>query len=252
MTKSKLRAAFDAIRSGYSPDRVVADPQLNAAFISHCRALGCAEPAATLNRALLNLRKQGALRGIASAKTSFPDEDQYRFAVEIAVRFLERRDGVTLDEIICDPERATELDQLASNIAPGYAPLHYRWAAFNLRKAKRLAPEILGRVAPPIQVLTFRVSQIDLGAIPAGQGLYLFFARDRLLYVGEAADLRTRLRKHLDHSDRRELARWMWEFGTDDLHLEVQVLEDATATRVRKALELELIRSRQPTFNVQR
>ena len=44
----------------------------------------------------------------------------------------------------------------------------------------------------------------------------------------------------------------MWEFGTERLYIEVQVLERSTLSRVRKALELELIRSRQPILNVKR
>jgi len=250
--KSELRAAFEAARCGYSPDRVVADPDLNESFLAECRRLGLADPPATLNRALLNLRKGSALSGLKSRKTSFAKEDEYRFAAEIAARFIERRDSLSLDDVICDPVLVAEFDRFAADISPGYTPLQYRWAAFNLRKAKRLAPELLGRVAPPIRVLAFRAAELDLSQIPTEQGLYLFYARDRLLYVGEAQNLRLRLKRHLDHSDRREFARWLWEFGKDDLHVEIQVLEQITESKIRRALELELIRSRRPVFNVQR
>ncbi len=62
--------------------------------------------------------------------------------------------------------------------------------------------------------------------------------------------MRVRIKQHLDHSDRKELARWLWENGTEELRLEIQLLEPDTPTRVRKALEAELIRSRDPVFNV--
>jgi site-specific DNA-methyltransferase (adenine-specific) len=170
----------------------------------------------------------------------------------MAVRFMERRDGVTLDDIICDPELAAEFDQLAAAISPGFTPLEYRWAALNLRKASRLAPELLARVAPPVQVLTFPVSQIDLTALGPVPGLYLFFTPSICLYVGEAESLRNRIGKHLDHSDSKGLARWMWEQGIEQLFLEVQVLDVSVPQKVRRALELELIRSRNPLFNVKR
>lgn len=250
--KSALRDAFEASRQGYSADRVVADPDLNSAFFHECRLRGIESSDLELNKALLNLRKCGHLAGLKSKRTSFPNEDEYRFAAEIAARFLERKLHTSLDEIICDPAAAKELDEIAMSIAPGFAPVQYRWAALNLRKSKKLKPEILAHAVPPIEVLSFTVKGLRLDQIPANGGLYLFFARDKVLYVGEAENIRTRLKKHLDHSDRRELARWLWEFGIDDLFVEVQVLGPAATARIRRALELELIRSRQPVFNIQR
>jgi site-specific DNA-methyltransferase (adenine-specific) len=231
---------------------VVADATLNAAFLAECKRLGLAASPATLNRALLNLRKSGGLRRIRSARTSFLGEEQYHFAVEMAVRFMERRDGVSLDEIVCDPHLATELDALAGAISPGFTSLEYRWAALNLRKASRLSPELLARVAPPVRVLNFHVASLDLSQIPLEQGLYLFYTATNCLYVGEAESLFNRLKRHLEHSDNKGLAQWMWQEGNDRLFLEVQVLATNTPTRVRRALELELIRGRKPLFNVVR
>lgn len=250
--KSKLIAALDATCQGFSPDRVVADPDLNAAFLAEAGRLGLTAAAATLNRSLLNLRKAGDLRGRKSKKTSFVDEGDYRFAAEMAIRFLERRDGISLDSIICDPQLAAEFDAYAARIAPGYSPLQYRWAAFNLRKASRLKPELLARVAPPVAIAIHRIKDIDLTKIPAEQGLYIFFMTSGALYVGEAENLFKRLKKHLDHSDNKGLARWMWEHGMEDVHVEIQVLATETKTIVRRALETELIRSRSPLFNVTR
>lgn len=250
---SPLKDSFDAASRGYSTDRVVADPDLNERFIAECRRRGLSEPIADLNRKLLNLRKVGKLAGKKRAKrTHFSNEDEYRFAAEMTIRFLGRRDGTSLDVVICDPDRVQEFDDLCAQIAPGYTALQYRWAALNLRKAKKLKPELVARVAPPIDVFTLRVNEINVDRLPTSQGLYLFFASDELLYIGETENLRTRLKKHLDHSDNKGLARWMWEFGTETLHVEIQILEESTTTLVRKALELELIRSRDPIFNVQR
>jgi len=248
-----LVEAFDAVSEGYSTDRMVADPEFNQRFIAECRRHGLQDSVADLNRALLNLRKSGALAGRARSKrTHISDTDEYRFAAEIAVRFLERRDEISLDKIICDPDKAAEFDEVAERIAPGFSPLQYRWAALGLRKAKKLEPELVGRIAPPIHVINLSVSEIVPDELPVAQGLYLFIAAEQLLYVGETENLRKRLKKHLEHSDNKGLARWIWEFGIENLHLEMQILEDKTETRVRKALELELIRSRQPIFNVKR
>jgi hypothetical protein len=57
--------------------------------------------------------------------------------------------------------------------------------------------------------------------------------------------------KHLDHSDNKSLARWFWSNGFSRVHLELQILDETTTTKVRKALEAELIASRRPIFNIQ-
>ena len=122
--KTVITEAFDTVSEGFSSDRVVADPELNQRFISECRLRGLTNSTEDLNRALLNLRKAGGLTGRSRAKrTHFSNEDEYRFASEIAARFLERREGVSLDTIICHSDMVSEFDQVASRIAPGYSPL---------------------------------------------------------------------------------------------------------------------------------
>jgi hypothetical protein len=250
--RSKLIAAFEAVRNGNSVDRVVVDPELNAEFAVECQRLGLAGAPATLNRALVNLRKAGHLRGLKSRSPAPGDDDAYRFAAEIAARHMERRDGVTLDDILCDPALAAEFDKLAESISPEFSSLQYRWAALNLRKASRLSPELLARIAPPCEVHSLSIIGLSLDAVPNAQGLYLLHTRETSLYIGEAENLRNRIRKHLDHSDNKGLARWIWDQGTAELFLELQILPADTTQKVRRALERELIRSRKPTFNISR
>ena len=101
-------------------------------------------------------------------------------------------------------------------------------------------------------MVNIRVDEIVVDELPVSRGVYLFIGADQLLYVGETENLRARLKKHLDHSDNKGFARWIWEYGTESLHLEMQILDDQTEMRVRKALETELIRSRKPIFNIKR
>lgn len=250
--KAKIICAFEAVHAENSVDRVIADPRLNTAFVEECQRQGLDAAAATFNRALLNLRKAGSLRGLKSRSAPLGNDDSYRFAAEMAARHMERRDGVTLDDILCDPALAAEFDRLAACISPGFTPLQYRWSALNLRKARRLPPELLARVAPPQQILSLPVREVDLDSVPPKQGLYLFFTGNECLYVGEAENLRNRVAKHLDHSDNKGLARWLWDQGPDELFLELQILDSATTQKVRRALERELIRGRGPLFNVSR
>jgi GIY-YIG catalytic domain-containing protein len=250
--KDEIVEAFHQASQGFSPVRVVADPELNRAYLSECGRLGLDSDAAQLNRSLLNLRKRGALRGLSSRRTILKDQPDYRFAAEIAARFLEREIEITLDQIICDPRYAERFDEIARAIVPGGKSFEYRWAALNLRKQQRLKPEVLARVARPSSVLQFKVGSFSLDTVPRSPGLYLFYSSHATLYVGESDNLQNRIRKHLDHSDNKELARWLWEFGDAPLHLELQVFDKSITQRIRRALELELIRSRSPVFNVKR
>lgn len=250
--KDEILQAFHHARQGFSPDRVVADPELNRTYLRECDRLGLGSDAAKLNQSLLNLRKRGALRGLSSRRTLLKDQPGYRFAAEMAARFLERAHEITVDQMICDPQFAEQFDEIARTIVPGGTPLDYRWAALNLRKQQQLKPEVLARVARPEKVLRLQVAGLSLGTVPQGSGLYLFYSSQATLYVGEADNLQNRIRTHLDHSDNKMLARWLWEFGDASLHLELQVLDKSITQRIRRALELELIRSRQPLFNIRR
>jgi hypothetical protein len=156
---------------------------------------------------------------------------------------------MSLDDIICDPETAAELDRLAGEIAPGFDSLRYRWAALNLRKARKFRPEIVSRIAEFDDLRLGRLEEIDIESIPTRQGIYIFYSPTATLYIGESANLRKRLRKHVDHSDNKGLARWFWEHGMKDVRLELRPLPDNTTARVRRAVESELIASRHPLFN---
>jgi hypothetical protein len=246
-----LIEAFLTVPGTPSPDTVIADPELNRLFLQNCSSLGLSEPPELLNRSLLNSRKRGDLGGLRkSTRRILRNQGEFRFASEIAVRFLERRDNVTLDDIICSPERAAEFDELARQLSPGFTSFHYRCAALSLRKQRKLKPEMFARVVQSKLVVRKKVEELSLDELPSSQGLYIFYDCEQALYVGECENLRKRLRKHVEHSDNKNLAQWLWQHGVRDLHLEFHVLPEDTQARVRKALENELIVSRKPTFNV--
>lgn len=244
--------AFVEAHDGWSADRVIADPQINGKFIRACREHGLVDPTAELNLDLLSKRKRRGVLPPTTRPTTIRGQDEYAFASEIAIRSLERKHGTTLDRVLCDPELAQEFDYVASAIAPGFTPLEYRWTALGLRKTRKLRPEILGRVVPSEVIGPALVAPLDVSAIPKQQGIYVLSTREKVLYVGEAKSLQNRIKRHLDHSDNKQLARYIWAFGRDDLFIEYHVLPEHTRTDVRKAMELELIRSRRAEFNVQR
>jgi len=66
-------------------------------------------------------------------------------------------------------------------------------------------------------VKTFRAIELleTQLAVPDSPGIYVLRSEAGCLYIGEAENLRRRLAKHLDHSDRKLLARYFWEYGFD-------------------------------------
>ncbi len=248
----KILKAFRITSQGFSVDRVVADPKLNNKFLELCRKAGLHEPALVLNSTLLNARKSRRLSNYrASERTSFPNLEKYRFASEVAVRFLEMKYRVSLDQIICHPDLAKEFDETAARIAPGYTPLQYRWAALNLRKKRLLKPAPVGRLLRPKPRRLGLVSKLNVKKLPSKQGVYVFYTRKEALYVGQARDLRRRISQHLEHSDCKGLAWWFWENGFRKVFLDLYLLSSHADAEKRRALEREVIENLKPRFNLQ-
>jgi site-specific DNA-methyltransferase (adenine-specific) len=131
--------AFYSAHEGYSIDWLLANPQLQTAYHKNCRESGLIGGPADWNRELLRLRKTGGFpkRGqIKKIAVSEAELDRYNFGAEIAWRLTCDKYGApSLDEILCDQEKATYFDRAARRFAPGFEPQHYRWAALRLRKA---------------------------------------------------------------------------------------------------------------------
>jgi len=250
MTAQILRNAFLTVHGGFSTDRVIADPELNERYLKECREAGLEESDFSLNKALLNLRKSGQFSDLPRAKRTSFDDEEYRFAAEMAIRHLERRDSITLDDVLCDPQRAAEFDALCEELAPGFGSLRYRWCALNLRKQRKLSPELVAQVVGVIRAMRISKQELIPENLPTQHGIYLFLTASDVLYIGEASNLRTRLKKHLEHSDNKLLARWLWDNPNEELLIELQLLPEGTSTRVRRAVETELIHNRKPLFNI--
>jgi site-specific DNA-methyltransferase (adenine-specific) len=185
---------------------LLADPDLNAAFIAGCRAKGAEGTPCDWNRLLLRLRKSHGLPAreiLHKTRLSARDMDPYIFASEIALVQIALEHGageLTVDDMLCDPELAARFDAAAARHAPGFAPLAYRWAGLALRKRAHAVREHAAGFSR-------RFREIDLprartwplrGADLQGQpGVYLLRSGSRSdLYLGETTDLGRRLSVH--------------------------------------------------------
>jgi site-specific DNA-methyltransferase (adenine-specific) len=202
----RLVAAFRQASDGYSVDRVIADPVLNAAFIDECSKLELRGPPRDWNLGLLGLRKAGQGIDLAAAKRtelSWESMDPFLFASEIALRRMLDLGFPSLDHVLSDPIAVARFDDFARGLAPGFSSLQYRWAALRLRKAARLWRRSSERVDRPALQKTWRKIRLDKSSLPAVRstpGVYLLAPhRDdaKPVYIGETGDLFQRAERTL-------------------------------------------------------
>lgn len=211
LTMAGVVEAFAAAHRGYSADRVVVDPELNAEFTTACREKGLVGEPRSWNMLLFRLRKAGRLAAIPTTERTtlgWADCDAFLFASEIAWRILvDEERAASLDEILCDPLLADEFDRLAGQFAPGFGSYDYRRAALKLRKQSKLARVRAASLVPPTRFgKPVPLGEFDPSTAPANSGVYLLGDKSRKLYVGEAIDLHARLSRQFDR-DRCELWR---------------------------------------------
>jgi len=244
--------AFGEVRDGCSVDRVIADPQLDRRFLRRCRELGLAGVDYDLNWTLMNERKRGNLSHLPKTKRyTVKNIDEFEYASELAVRFLQEHKGVSLDRIICDPELVEEFDRYAAMLSPGFSPLEYRWGALRIRKAGRLGGKAENAGMIPQLDRLGRAASFRLGKVSAVGGLYLFSSKDERVYLGQTDNLRHRFERHMEVSASRGLPDWLWNTKKKPLQISVAELPGVSRSN-RQKMEISLIKRWQPLLNLTR
>lgn len=246
---ASLIQAFGEVRGGYSLDRVIADPELDRKFLRRCRELGLSGTDYSLNWEIMNARKKGELSHLPKTRRyTIRETDEFEYASELAVRFLERTQDVSLDKIICDPQLAEEFDKYAVRLAPGFSPLEYRWVALGLRKAGRRSSKKQKVEEPPVLERIGRVDSFSTRKVPENGGLYLFLTDKERVFVSQTDNLRHRLERHMDVSNSHGLPDWLWDVRKNPLKIGIASLPDVNRS-IRQEMELMLVRKWKPVLN---
>lgn len=217
--------AFNATHEGYSTDWVIVEPTCNARYLSKCRSLGLRHSPWTLNHTLMNIRKtatHSARLNKATKRSGFSDYDEYAFASEIAVRTLQRTEGVSLDRMLCDPAIRERFDELAQQLAPTQPVVKLRCAALNLRKTHRLRP-IARNTTEYDLVAAGPLRRVDLSMIAQLPGTYVLYDINRPIFAGETENLHKRIELHLKSG----LPKWLEADTEEELVLKTLVLPSA-------------------------
>jgi site-specific DNA-methyltransferase (adenine-specific) len=249
LVRDAIVEAFFAAHDGYSIDWLLANPQLQALFHEECREAGLLGGPVDWNRELLRLRKTGGFpkRGkIKKVQLSGDELDAYDFAAENAWRMThDKFGGPSLDEILCDPEKASYFGRVAKRFAPGFEPACYRWAALRLRKAS-------SDLVDEMKQYHFVFKNRDFGRFQAwdrvkasrltGQsGIYLLRgAAKEPLYVGRTLDLGRRIAQHADCPAIADCV----------AHVSILAGHDLPGAEYQAAFKEDLVRRHQPRWNV--
>jgi predicted GIY-YIG superfamily endonuclease len=254
-----IREAFLASHEGWSVDEVLLQDALRTNFLRSCgnqEALKeCGYSESRLLSRLVQIRKAGKL-DISARKRANTDLEAWYPVAEIASRQMVDKHGKNIDQWLVDTTALARFDAMALDIIPEADLYCVRKAAMQLRKSRKLQPELLSRVVDwkrSIVTMTVQEAEAELGGLPAQPGIYIFRDPTGYLYIGQSNNLRTRLSKHLDRSDRKSLNAYLQSKGGSEITLELHVFADdspAKATVIREAYESELIRTRKPRFNV--
>jgi site-specific DNA-methyltransferase (adenine-specific) len=243
-----LIEALRCVSRGFSLDRVIADPQLNAQLADACLKLALPGDIRSWNRMLFRIRKAGKLADIPTqqrTEISWADCDEYLFASEIALKQLLDQGCGSIDEILCDPVLAQEFDRMAQSLAPGFSSLQYRWAALKLRKEAKVA-RTRAQVLTPIPLgKPTRLDDPNWASVPDGAGIYLVTGMDGKLkvYGGGAMNLRRRLGGQFGSC---LLDRWKNEWAADLVAFAVTSQQNATELLAYQSF---LVREHRPRLN---
>jgi site-specific DNA-methyltransferase (adenine-specific) len=245
--------AFTRASQGFSVDRVITDPILNAGFVEECSKLGLSGRPRDWNLTLLKLRKAGQLTHLSADKStqlSWESMDPFLFASEIALRRMLDLGFPSLDHVLCDPIAAARFDEYARSLAPGFSCLEYRWAALRLRKDARLWRRASARVGPLVPVEDWRKTRLDeggVGQVSSKPGIYrLAQSHDgtKPIYIGETWDLSHRAARTLRGKctlDQLIPNSGEWEFRWYEL--------DGVGQHERRGLQSRLIGASRPPMN---
>jgi hypothetical protein len=114
--------------------------------------------------------------------------------------------GLTLDKILCSPEFAAEFDRLANEFGPAdTTPCQYRQAAISIRKrsnaARNAAAEDFGDWLDRKRKLRRVKIEDCLDAEFEIAGVYVLFAGEAAIYVGETTNIRALVEHLLNNSN---------------------------------------------------
>jgi hypothetical protein len=218
---------------------------------------------ADLNRRLLNIRKNKARyskHGIvippATKVTPHPSVvPRYAHVIEFSLARLHSRYGVSIDDILINPELAAEYEAMASAAAPGLSSLELRLAALYIRKTRFIASKDAG-IVQSLDPERLESAFVDVGslnslkpsAVPGGEGMVEILEHNRHLYISRNEDLRAAVDQIASPSSLGFMSNEFWHPNPADLQIRVFAGRQFLKVSLSQ-WQLKLISEKKPVFN---
>ncbi|HLL88508.1 MAG TPA: hypothetical protein VK324_04340 [Tepidisphaeraceae bacterium] len=260
---SLIADAFEEVREGFEPDRVLVDPTLSKKFIAACRKRGVKAPEWLINKRLQNFRKSSSY-GIKLKRTTRDaelDPEPFFYAAELGFVQLSYSRRASVDDVITNPKVGEEFVALCKEIEPTGRAIDFKWAALRLRKmrsfSKPKVEKLLAVDAPQIEErldLVGTLDRVSLSDVPAEKGLFSLVEQNRrqkYLYVGATQiSLRDAFEPFRSARPFMALAGPFWQPRLSEITLSVAVMKKRLFGASARDLSLRLIEERHPLYNI--
>lgn len=254
--------AFEEVRDGYEPDRVLIDPALAKKFIAACRQRGIKAPAVEINKRLQSFRKAKSL-SIVIPKATRPsgiDATKYFYAAETGYAQLSFRRKATVDDIVTDPAVGNEYVEVCKAIAPTGTSIQFKWAALSLRKmrtfGKKKRQKLLAVDPRKIEEQLRVIGSLDSFSssdLPQNGGIFSFSekrADERYLFIGASENIHESVEPFRDARPFFALAGRFWNPALSDIKVRIGEIPKRWNGESRRDLSFRLIEERHPLFNM--
>jgi hypothetical protein len=254
--------AFAKVHGGVSPETVLIDSDLVSRFHAEARKRGFHASAADLNRRLINVRKNKArynAHGIYLPKTTVSDPQpsivwKYAHVIEFSLSRLHSRYGVSIDDILIDPDLAAEYEKMAQVAAPDLTSYQLRLAALYIRKS-RFIPKKAETIIRTLKPEKIEAKFGDVGTlariklpIPDDTGLIEVLEDGRHLYITRNENLQQAVEQLASPASLKFMGNAFWEPDPSRINIRIFLGEQFLKVPISQ-WQLKLIAARQPVFN---
>ncbi|HVC98454.1 MAG TPA: hypothetical protein VND64_32605 [Pirellulales bacterium] len=180
---------------------------------------------------------------------------QFAHAIEFALVQLRYRYGVSIDDVLIDPELGTKFEEMAGAMAPGISAAELRLGALYLRKTRHCKKQelpLFESLDPAVLDEQWRtpkaVGKTARQSVPSAPGLIEVDEGHRCLYVTQTDDLAPAVEQLSTGHPFELMANHFWKPHLDKLRLRFIAGDKINGVRARQ-WELRLIKDREPVFN---
>ena len=260
---AKVAKAFEAVREGKAPERVLWDGELARRFHRLAKELGVHATTSQIDRRLLTIRKApGRFRqhGIELSPSTVVDPKpsivaEYAHVIEFALVKLKYRYGASIDDILLDSKLVEEYEQIARQAAGNLTSTQLRLGALYIRKTRHV-PKNEGELFAHLDAAQIEPRMDNLGVlatvklqdVPASEGLIEVLERDRYLYIARNENLRAVVEQFTCSKTLDVMANHFWKPQLDTIRLRAFQGSSFLDQSVRR-WQIKLIQEKTPVFN---